>query len=528
VATILAPAPSTPAQTGREREPRFTVSYGAGAGMLAAAVGLAMLSAVTVLLWATGPETTGRSTGPFRTAAALWILGQRGSVEFPGTEVRLAPLGLAAAFALVAAKAAGWAVRRSRAHDLASAARVVGGFVGGSAVAAYVAARLTADFQLHVGLWSALSAVLPFALVWACVGAIPQTYGWAVFAARRRARWRPILRSALAAGTILFAGGAVVVAAALFVRSAATGDLFALTGGGFSGALGTLMLCIVLLPTAACWAIAFAAGPGFALGTDASVALSGVHSGALPSLPIFGAVPEAGGLPWFGWLPPVLVVLAGVAAGWYRPAGFVRLRSAVAAAAAAGALAGLGAGLVLAFSSGDAGGRLSTIGPDGLTVGGVLAAELAAAAAATALLRHLTSPRLPDPNATVPAPRAAADDSGSPVAAGVGESPGQNVPRVVPVLLDDPHRWDHLLPGRCDIEDTVELPVVRRVPTPIVDLAPAPAEVVDDEPLLGRWARAKALLRSSGAVEPVEDPSPAAAEAMSVAQAVYSGDLAQN
>lgn len=475
MATTLAPAPSKPAQTTWDRTGRFPITYGAVAGLLAAAVGLAMLSAITVLMWATGPESTALpggepgsrpdTAGPFRTAGALWVLGQRGAVAFPGTEVRLAPLGLAVGFAIVAVKAAGWATRAAGAHDLPAAARVVGGFVAGSGAVAYGIASLTARHDLHVGPWSALSSVVPFAAVCASIGAAPQTFEWARFAAPRRARWRPLLRSATSAAAILFAGGAVVVAIGLCLRTGATGDEFAAVGGGFTGAVGSMLLSLAFLPTAACWVIGFAAGPGFALGTDASVALHGVQTGALPTLPIVGAVPGSGGLPWYGWLPPLIVVLAGAVAGWHRPAGFVRLRIVVRSAAAAGALAGVGVGSVLAFSTGDAGGRLSTLGPNGLLVGGVLVGELGAIATATALLRHLTSPQAaslraadehcPDPNApVVPAQRVAVPEP-------VEAVPDDGVVRAVRILVDDPDRWAHLLSDSRDFEDTMELPVLR-------------------------------------------------------------------
>ncbi|MGQ0465565.1 MAG: cell division protein PerM [Sporichthyaceae bacterium] len=469
---------------------RFTLTYGAAAGLLAAAVGLAMLSAITVLMWATGPESSGRSADPFRTAGALWVLGQRGAVAFPGTDVRLAPLGLAVGFAIVAAKAAGWATRAAGAHDLTSAARVVGGFSAAGGVVAYGVASTTANHDLHVGLWSALSSVVPFAAVCAAAGAAPQTVEWARFAAPRRKRWVPVLRSAARAAVVLFAGGAVVVALSLCLRTARTGEEFAAVGGGFTGAVGSMLLSLAFLPTAACWAVGFAAGPGFALGTDASVALNGVQTGALPTLPILGAVPGSGGLPWYGWLPPLMVIFAGVVAGWHRPTGFVRVRTVVRSAATAGALAGIGVGAVLAFSSGDAGGRLSTLGPNGLLVGAVLVGELGAVATATALLRHLTSPRIPDPDApVVPAPRVAVEET-------VEQVPDDGVVRAIRVLVDDPDRWAHLLSDSRDLEDTIEMPVLR----------PDLIEHLRDSGIEGRWRAAKAALAAAEAAPKAPEP----------------------
>lgn len=512
MATILAAA-RTEAGTPGGLVPRWTVCVGALAGALSAAVGIAVLSAVTVLLWAAGPQTAGRSADPFRTAGALWVLGQRGAVDFPGTTVRIAPLGLAAVLALVAIRSAGWASRTARAHDLSAAARVVGGFVLGVCSGALLVARLTEHHSVHVGLWSALVAVVPFALACAVVGVAPQTYEWAQFAAPRRRRWAPVVRAATAAGLVLLAGGAVVVAASLFARLGATSDLFDATGGGLGGALGLLLLCVVLLPTAACWAVAFAAGPGFAMGTDASVTLAGVQVGAVPALPIAGALPGAGGVPWYGWLPPVLVILAGVVAGRVECASTLRLRSKLARATATAGLTGLFATAVLAFSAGDAGGRLETLGP-GWSVGPVLAGELMLVAIATMTIRHAVGPRPEVVAATVPTQRTGTDP-------------------VSDVLADDLLRFAGIPSDQEDLEDTQEIPIIR---LPLLEdpdaVAGQPEPAQPEEPpatdggrLRARWARAKARLDAEAAEAEAEEITPEAAEAMSVAQARYSADL---
>jgi hypothetical protein len=142
-----------------------------------------------------------------------------------------------------------------------------------------------------------------------------------------------------------------------------------------------------MAPNAVLWVVALAAGPGFALGTDSGLSLTGeMHGGALPAMPLLGALPGAGPLPGYAWLLVAVPVGAGAVIGWFaRPAGGPRgWRDELATAAVSGAVCGLGVGVLAGLSGGGAGGRLAEAGPSGLQVGLVLAVELAAAAAALA------------------------------------------------------------------------------------------------------------------------------------------------
>ncbi len=71
------------ARSGRDgTKTEWLLVTGAAAAALGAAVGMAVLSAVTVLLWASGPiATDGVSAAPFRGAAALWLMGQRAPLD---------------------------------------------------------------------------------------------------------------------------------------------------------------------------------------------------------------------------------------------------------------------------------------------------------------------------------------------------------------------------------------------------------------------------------------------------------------
>jgi hypothetical protein len=259
------------------------------------------------------------------------------------------------------------------------------------------------------------------------------------------------------------------------------------------------------------------------MGTDASVSLAGVHTGAVPALPIAGALPGPGGVAWYGWLPPVLIVLAGVVAGRVECAPTLRLRTKLLRAAVTAGLTGVLAAAVLAFSTGDAGGRLETMGP-GWSVGPILVGELIAVALVTIAVRHAVGPRPVAVGPAVPTQRVAEENSPP-----VVETPPESAP-VVDVLADDPLRFAGIPSDPEDLEDTVELPVIRLpLPPDPVPVPPVATEENAPEPedesgrLRRRWARAKARLAAE-APEP-EEISPEAAEAMRVAAAQYSADL---
>ncbi len=140
-----------------------------------------------------------------------------------------------------------------------------------------------------------------------------------------------------------------------------------------------------MLPNLVLWAVAWLVGPGFAIGVGSHVSPLGTALGPLPALPVFGALPS--GESSFGFagilVPVVAAFLAGVA---IRPAlaravGYVSPLLVIAVAAGTGVVGGAVIGVLTAASAGAAGpGRLAVVGPDGLLVGLVAAAEFAVAA----------------------------------------------------------------------------------------------------------------------------------------------------
>ncbi|MDO5533169.1 MAG: DUF6350 family protein, partial [Propionibacteriaceae bacterium] len=118
--------------------------------------------------------------------------------------------------------------------------------------------------------------------------------------------------------------------------------------------IGTVVLTLVQLfyaPNLVVAAGSFALGAGVSLGGDAFVAPGAVVSGALPAVPVFGAVPVVPGVADFAWL--ALGPLAGIAAAWWLLRG-TGTEVTWLTGLGLGALAPLGAGacwLLLAWAS---------------------------------------------------------------------------------------------------------------------------------------------------------------------------------
>jgi Family of unknown function (DUF6350) len=120
------------------------------------------------------------------------------------------------------------------------------------------------------------------------------------------------------------------------------------------------------------WGTSYLAGPGFAVGTGTSVAITGVHLGAVPALPLLAALPSAGA-GGAGWpLSLAATLAAGLVSGVLvdrasrrEPAQPISSwLDVLRVAGLTGALTGVALGALAAASSGPAGpGRLQHAGP---------------------------------------------------------------------------------------------------------------------------------------------------------------------
>ncbi|MET0783689.1 MAG: DUF6350 family protein [Leifsonia flava] len=200
-------------------------------------------------------------------------------------------------------------------------------------------------------------------------------------------QWPTMVRAGIDAAvrgaTVAVAGiigvSAVVVAVMLVTHYATITALYESLQAGILGGIAITLLQLALLPNLVIWAAAWLIGPGFLIGTGTSVAPGGTVLGAVPGLPVLGALPQ--GEPAIGVLGVLVPIAFGALAGWLAhrrlpsPATSIHLAG---VGAGIGILAGLALGLLAWWSGGAIGpGRLATVGPDPWLVGLLAAAEIA-------------------------------------------------------------------------------------------------------------------------------------------------------
>jgi hypothetical protein len=187
----------------------------------------------------------------------------------------------------------------------------------------------------------------------------------------------------------MVAGSALLVVVALLTHLRSVNDLWGSFSPDPAGAVLLVLLSLSLVPNAVLWAAAYCVGPGFAVGVGTSVAPTGVVIGAVPALPLFGALPGAGEAARASLIGLALPVVAGVLVGVVVARDQRLRRQPPSRSAGVAAAGGLAAGVVLGLLTGlSAGGigpeRMMQLGPVGLHVALVAGLELAAVAAATA------------------------------------------------------------------------------------------------------------------------------------------------
>jgi hypothetical protein len=451
--------------------------------MLAAActlgVGLALMTTLTLIGWIAAPRGTlgAGLPGVFRTAAQVWLAAHHAGFAIPGGEVGLLPLGLTVLPALLLYKAGRWMARdadlrlrlparlpknspREKANARRRAQLVLVAQAGVSLAAPY--AMLAGLIALVAGneitqpfIGDALLS--HFALAF-CAGALAT--------ARTIGPWRAMLRllpervRALTVGTavasaVLLAAGLVLVLVAVVMNFGQIRDLSNVLSPGFVGGVLLLLIQLLYVLNAVIWAAAYIAGPGFALGAGTLVAPTGVQLGTVPSLPLFGALPDSGPVPALMMAVIALPFAAGAVAGVMvaRVSPSPSYEAAPLWGFFTGITTGLVSALLAALSGGPiGGGRLATVGPSpwevalsvGLEVG--VAAGISAGVANLLLLNRKA--RAPLDKAAAPVRKAGAAIARVAGKVGLAESDARPLPghwmdateadtQAIPVIRDD-------------------------------------------------------------------------------------------
>ncbi|MGW4421556.1 cell division protein PerM [Streptosporangium sp. NPDC004631] len=363
-------------------------------GMLAAAwtlgVGLAVLTTLTLVGWITSPQGAlgAGLPGVFRTAAQLWLAAHHAGFAIPGGTIGLLPLGLTVLPAFLLYRAGVWMARdadlrlrlparlpKNSPRDEANARRraqlVLVAQAGISLAAPYaLLAGMVALITRNEITQPLLGDVLISHLVLAFAAgslATARTIGpWRSMFRLLPERLRAVLAGSVAALGIMLLAGAVMVVGALVANFDQVRALSDILAPGFVGGLLLLLIQGLYLLNAVVWGMAYIAGPGFAVGTGTLVAPTGVQLGPVPSLPILGALPEAGPTPAWVMAVVVLPFAAGAVAGVLsvRIAPSPSYEGAPLWGFVCGLATGAMAGILAALSGGALGGtRLAAAGP---------------------------------------------------------------------------------------------------------------------------------------------------------------------
>ncbi|NNG40063.1 hypothetical protein HJ588_12400 [Flexivirga sp. ID2601S] len=384
--------PQSPAQSRDPRQLAIAAGYGA-----VGALSLALLLVIPVLLaWAADPHSSVGWTDALSFSGDGWALAHRGhvGVDGSGRSVVLAPL-LLTALALVLARTAakamlGYLSERSGAWWEGPAS-----YVGGYVVTGLVISALAMSGPASPNVFTVLPGALLVGVggcAWALLRSEEAVAGQArefvderVSLSTRRAL-RPAAEGVLG----YLAIGLVIVLALVVFHLGAIGQLNGQLRPGFFGGIVLWLGQLAALPNLVLWAAGWTTGASAQLGA-VSVGTGSVHGGLLPMIPVLGAVPDAGPLPFFTTVAPLLPVALGCLVGWRalgRLTTYTSLRTKAVTAAQAAAVTGV---LVLLLSwlstAGVSGGSLDYVGPSLMLVP-LLLVELVLGAVVTTLVLH--------------------------------------------------------------------------------------------------------------------------------------------
>ncbi|HWJ85025.1 MAG TPA: DUF6350 family protein [Cellulomonas sp.] len=319
-----------------------------------------------------------------RVGGSLWLAGHGVPLAVGDVEVTLAPLGVTA-LAVFACYAS---ARRSGVPTVAAYLAGVGGYVAMVlAVALFVGTGPVALVRGGVG--AVLVAGIGMGTGLAARSDAPSVR---VVTRPLWARVPRVVRVGACAGTMvataLVAVAAVLTALWVVAGLATIGDVIDGLGldpiGGAVLAVGELAFA----PNLVVWAMAWLAGPGFAVGSGTHFAPHEVLAGPMPAVPLLGALPSNTLPGLWSFLTPLLLIALGAGGGWYVHRRLVGTRwwhPAAAAATLAGTAAVLVAVLVMLASGGIGPGRMADVGGSGLIVGVAVAWPVLVGALAVAL-----------------------------------------------------------------------------------------------------------------------------------------------
>ena len=255
------------------------------AALRSAGLGVLTVMVLVLVAWAGASDSGADAPDAVATALQAWLVGHHAHLAVPGGELALVPLGLTLlplvllhTATLRAGRAAGI---RGRTGVIALTASVTATY---AVVATFVAllARTDAVQALPT---SAFVGAAGVAALGSGSGAIRATGTWSGVTRRLPPLVRTALPAATAALATLVAGGALLAGGSLAVHHDQAALLVDGLDAGIGGGILLAALCLLYVPTAAVWGLAYVVGPGFAVGAGTSVSDGRHRPRCRPGLP---------------------------------------------------------------------------------------------------------------------------------------------------------------------------------------------------------------------------------------------------
>lgn len=339
----LAPTaqPERPKQAPVAGSGRGLLLAGGVAGLGAAAAGLILLAAMIGLAWIVEPAVAGSILGPARLCAQAWLLGHGADISAPGLVVAVSPLGLSMLFALCCWYAGCWAAKRAQVSSLSDVGTVLATMVLAYTAVGVGLGLLGSTSGVDIEVTSAVLGVLGLS-AGAGVGGLLRTAGHGRLAHDVLPfPSRAVLSGAGVGAALVLAAGVGALGIAIMMDRRGFAALTESLAPGWTAGIGLFLLCVLLLPNAALYAVAMLLGPGFTVGSGTTVSAFGVTLGLVPGLPLAAALPDSPVVPLAALVAMTVPLLCGlvmgavvqrrldedlgplVAAGWAAVAGLV-------------------------------------------------------------------------------------------------------------------------------------------------------------------------------------------------------------
>jgi len=360
-----------------------------GTALVSTLVGLLVTCAFVALGWL--DDRADSFSGVVNGGVRTWLVSHGSGVTIENVPVDVVPLG---AVAIVVGLVV-WAAGKSLHEPLEEVGPFIAVTAGTYGVIAALLSVATNSDGLSTNMVRSTVVAVLVAAAGAALGVARNNGGLKkLWLSGKGFTGHPDVRAVLPAawsGMVALLGAALALFVVMFVLHLdRASDLWASLDPGLVGGISLGAGCALLIPNLVLWSASTLVGPGFALGTNTSVDLTGTHLGAVPAFPLFAALPSPGENPGWVFILGLTPLVAGIIAGWNvktidgRP-----LLERIGLGAAAGAAAGLACGILIAVSGGALGpGRMSVAGPPRVMPALVAMGVLALGGAIGAALGH--------------------------------------------------------------------------------------------------------------------------------------------